>query len=163
MPPRTPTVWISHAIRDEHLRARIDGRHRELSVQAKMRARSYRRSRAEPDTDEARRLRADFLAALGRLSSFEWASGRFARIKHGFHVKAQADDLSRDYFRLWQVVARRGRSAGPLEESEDERRDYFATQLGRLEGIADVLIIAGRDVRLLARPAAVAAAAGTSP
>lgn len=155
-------MWTSYAIRDERLRERLDARHRELTVHAKVRARSYRRSRAEPDTDEARRLRADFLAALGRLASFEWASGRFARTKHGYHLRAQADDLARDYFRLWQLVARHGRGERPLGESEDERRDYFASQLGRLEGIADVLILAGRDVRLLARPAVVAAAVATA-
>ena len=154
MPPRTPTVWLGHAIRDEKLRERIDARHRELTVQAKMRGRSYRRSRAEPDTEEARRLRADFLAALGRLASFEVSSLRLARSQHGYQMRARAEDLSRDYFKLWTLIARRGIDARPLDESEDERRDYFATQLGRLEGIADLLILAGRDVRLFARPGA---------
>ena len=156
MPPRTPTVWTGHPIRDERLRERMDGRHRELTVQAKMRSRSYRRSRAAPDTDEARRLRADFLAALGRLSSFESASQRLARSRHGFDLRMRADDVSRDYFQLWHVVARHGQRDRPLEETEDERLDYFATNLGRLEGIADVLIVVGRNVRLFARPAALA-------
>lgn len=152
MPPRPPTVWTSHAIREERLRERIDARHRELSVQAKVRGRAYRRGRAEPDTEEARRLRGDFLAALGRLASFESSSQRFARTRHGYQVRVHADDLSRDYFRLWQLIARHGSGDHPLEESEDERRDYFASQLGRLEGIADVLILAGRDVRLFGVP-----------
>jgi len=151
MPPRTPTVWLGHAIRDERLRERIDSRHRELTVQAKVRGRAYRRARVAADTDDARRLRADFLASLGRLASFESASIRLARSQHGFQMRARADDLTRDYLRLWQLVARRGTGEHPLEESEDERRDYFSTQLGRLEGIADLLSLAGRDVRLFAR------------
>ena len=158
MPPRTPTVWTNHAIREERLRERIDARHRELSVHAKVRGRAYRRGRAAPDTEEARRLRVDFLAALGRLASFESSSQRFARTRHGYQVRVHADDLSRDYSRLWQLIARRGSGEHPLDQSEDERRDYFATQLGRLEGIADVLILAGRDVRLFWAPPAPAAA-----
>ena len=152
MAPRTPTVWTNYAIREERLRERIDARHRELSVQAKVRGRAYRRVRTASDTDEARRLRGDFLAALGRLASFEFASQRFSRTRFGYQVRVHADDLSADYIRLWQLVARRGTGEFPLEQSEDERRDYFATQLGRLEGIADVLILAGRDVRLFGTP-----------
>jgi hypothetical protein len=30
--------------------------------------------------------------------------------------------------------------------------DFFATQLGRLEGIADALVLAGRNVRLFPLP-----------
>ncbi|MBA2370824.1 MAG: hypothetical protein H0V71_04160, partial [Chloroflexi bacterium] len=39
-----------------------------------------------------------------------------------------------------------------LAERAAERLDYFATQLGRLEGIADALVVAGRNVRLFPLP-----------
>jgi len=68
MPPRAPVVWTTTGVRSERFRQRIDERHRELSVQAKARGRAYRRSRAVTGSDEAVRLRADFLAALGRLT-----------------------------------------------------------------------------------------------
>ncbi len=64
-----------------------------------------------------------------------------------------ADDLSRDYFELWQLIARRGSEQADLDARESERLDYFASQLGRLEGIADALILAGRHVRLFPLPA----------
>ena len=126
MPPRAPVVWTTTAVRSERFRQRIDERHRELSVQAKARGRAYRRSRAVSGSDEAVRLRADFLAALGRLTTFETASVRLARCRYEAQLTVHADDLS---------------------------RDYFATQLGRLEGIADALILAGRHVRLFPLPA----------
>jgi hypothetical protein len=63
-----------------------------------------------------------------------------------------ADDLTRDYFELWQLVARRGTDQRDLEERAADRLDYFATQLGRLEGIADALVVAGRNVRLFPLP-----------
>ena len=153
MPPRIPTIWTSYTIREERLRERLDERHRELSVRAKVRGRAYRRGRAAPDTEEARRLREDCLAALGRPAACEGASQRFTRTRFGYQVRVFADDLARDYFRLWQMIARRGMGEHPLDESEDERRDYFASNLGRLEGLADVLILAGRDVRLFGSPA----------
>ena len=152
MPPRAPVVWTTTAVRSERFRQRIDERHRELSVQAKARARAYRRSRAEAGSDEAVRLRADFLASLGRLTTFESASVRLARCRYEAQLTVHADDLSRDYFELWQLIARRGSEQSDLDARESERLDYFATQLGRLEGIADALILAGRHVRLFPLP-----------
>ncbi len=152
MPPRAPVIWSTLAIRDERFRQRLDARHRELTAQAKLHARSYRRSRAEAGSDEAIRLRADFLAALGRLSSFETASLGLARCEHHFQLVEHTDGLTRDYFQLWQVIARRSGGEHPLDESEAERMDYFASQLGRLEGLADALILAGRNVRLFPMP-----------
>ena len=99
------------------------------------------------------KLRADFLASLGRLSTFETASLRLSRCRYQAQLTVHADDLSRDYFELWQVVARRCAEQADLEARGAERLDYFATQLGRLEGLADALIIAGRNVRLFPLPA----------
>ncbi|MEK7860531.1 MAG: hypothetical protein AAB284_04150, partial [Chloroflexota bacterium] len=67
-------------------------------------------------------------------------------------IAAHADDLSRDYFKLWQVVARRGSEPRSDEERSSERIDHFAVQLGRLEGLADALVISGRNVRLFPLP-----------
>ncbi len=153
MPPRAPVVWTTTAVRSERFRQRLDERHRDLSIQAKARGRTYRRSRGNPASDEVRRLRADFLAALGRLSSFEIAMGRLARCRYDLQLAERADDLSRDYFQLWHLVARRGGGSWPEEERDAERMDYFAMQLGRLEGIADALVLAGRNVRLFPLPA----------
>ncbi len=152
MPPRAPVIWTTTAVGSERFRQGLDARHRDLSVQAKSRSRSYRRSRGKPGTEEAGKLRADFLAALGRLASFEDASRRLARCRFEFQLVAHADDLSRDYFELWQVIARHGTEQRILEERGVERLDYFATQLGRLEGIADALILSGRNVRLFPLP-----------
>jgi len=152
MPPRAPVIWQTAAVGGERFRKRLDERHRALSVQAKLRGRSYRRSRADPSTEEGRRLRADFLAALGRLSSFETASLRLSRCRYEVQLADRADDITRDYFQLWQTIARRGGSEWPLGERDDERMDYFATQRGRLEGLADALVLAGRNVRLFPLP-----------
>src|SRR5438552_2474590 len=140
------------AVGGERFHKRLDERHRELSVQAKLRARTYRRSRALPTSEESIRLRADFLAALGRLSSFETASLRLSRCRYTVQLSERADDITRDYFQLWQLIARRGGEEWPLGERDSERMDFFATQLGRLEGIADALVLAGRNVRLFALP-----------
>jgi hypothetical protein len=153
MPPRAPVVWTTTAVRSERFRQRIDERHRELSIQAKARGRAYRRSRAATGSDEATRLRADFLASLGRLTTFETASVRLARCRYEAQLTVHADDLSRDYFELWQLVARRGAEQADLDARGAERLDYFATQLGRLEGLADALKLAGRNVRLFPLPA----------
>jgi len=152
MAPRAPVVWATTAVRGERFRKRLDERHRELTIQAKARGRTYRRSRADPASEQARRLRADFLAALGRLASFEVASLGLARCRYDVQLTERADDLSRDYFQLWHMVARHGAGNWPADERDDERLDYFATQLGRLEGIADALIAAGRNVRLYPLP-----------
>ncbi|MDQ2913262.1 MAG: hypothetical protein M3T56_08410 [Chloroflexota bacterium] len=152
MPPRAPVVWATSAVGSERFRQRLDERHRELTVQAKVRGRSYRRSRSAVGSDEVMRRRTDFLASLGRLSSFENAIGRLARCRYDAQLTVTADDLTRDYFELWQVVARRGTDQRDLDERAADRLDYFATQLGRLEGIADALVVAGRNVRLFPLP-----------
>lgn len=152
MPPRAPVVWTTTATRSERIRRRLDERHRDLSRDARSLGDRYRETRGLPATDETARLRTAFLGALGRLSAFESASLSFSRCRVELQVRAHADDLSRDYFQLWQLVARRG--AEPRSEDEDaaERLDHFAVQLGRLEGMADALLIAGRNVRLFAPP-----------
>ncbi len=152
MPPRSPVIWATSAVGGERFRRRLDERHRELSVQAKLRARTYRRSRALPTSEESQRLRGDFLAALGRLSSFESASLRLSRCRYEVQVNERADDVTRDYFQLWQIIARHSGSEWPLDERDAERLDYFATQLGRLEGLADALTLTGRNVRLFPLP-----------
>ena len=78
--------------------------------------------------------------------------GRLARCRYDLQLAERADDLSRDYFQLWHLVARRGGGSWPEEERDAERLDYFAMQLGRLEGIADALVLAGRNVRLFPMP-----------
>jgi hypothetical protein len=152
MPPRSPVIWATTAVGAERFRKRIDERHRALSVQAKVRGRTYRRSRADAASEEGRRLRGEFLASLGRLSAFEAATLRLMRCRYQVQVNERADDITRDYFQLWQLVARYGGEEWPLDERAAERFDFFATQLGRLEGYADALILAGRDVRLFPLP-----------
>ncbi len=153
MPPRSPVVWTSRAARGERVRRRLDERHRDLSRDARSLGDRYRGSRAAAANAEASRLRIDFLAALGRLSAFESASLTLSRCRHEAQVTAYADDLTRDYFRLWQTLARRGAEPAAAEdEGQAERLDHFATQLGRLEGLADALLIAGRNVRLFPPP-----------
>jgi hypothetical protein len=154
MPPRAPVIWQTTGVGAERFRRRIDERHRELSVQAKLRARTYRRSRSGAGTDEDRRQRGEFLAALGRLEAFESASLRLMRCRFQVQVTERADDITRDYFQLWQRIARESGTECPLEERDAERFDLFATQVGRLEGLADVLILAGRNVRLFPLPPA---------
>jgi hypothetical protein len=152
MPPRAPVVWTTTAVRSERFRKRLDERHRELTIQAKARGRSYRRSRAAAGSEEALRLRADFLAALGRLGSFEIAMLGLARCQYDVQLLERTDDLSRDYFQLWHLIARRSGSTWPEEEGTAERLDFFAMQVGRLEGMADALLVAGRNVRLYPLP-----------
>jgi hypothetical protein len=152
MPPRAPVIWATTGVGAERFRKRLDERHRELSVQAKFRSRTYRRARTDVASEEGRRLRGDFLAALGRLSAFESASLRIMRCRYQVQLDERADDLTRDYFQLWQLIARHSGEEWPLDERGAERFDFFATQLGRLEGLADALIIAGRNVRLFPLP-----------
>ena len=152
VPPRAPVIWATTGVGAERFRKRLDERHRELSVQAKLRSRTYRRSRTDLASAEARQRRGDFLAALGRLSAFESASLRIMRCRYQVQLDERADDLTRDYFQLWQVIARHSGEEWPLDERGAERFDFFATQLGRLEGLADALIIAGRNVRLFPLP-----------
>src|SRR5207245_9553301 len=131
MPPRAPVVWATTAVRGERFRKRRDARHRELTIQAKARGRTYRRSRADPASEQARRLRADFLAALGRLASFEVASLGLARCHYDVQLTERADDLSRDYFPLWHMVARHAAGNWPAHAREDELLDYSPPRPGR--------------------------------
>ncbi|HEX9436991.1 MAG TPA: hypothetical protein VGA16_07535 [Candidatus Limnocylindria bacterium] len=152
MPPRAPVIWTTTATRGDRIRKRLDERHRDLSRDARSLGDRYRGSRAARASDEGARLRTDFLAALGRLSAFEAASLSFSRCRFELQVSAFADDLSRDYFQLWQMLARRGSEPRSEDEGAAERIDNFAVQLGRLEGMADALLIAGRNVRLFPPP-----------
>lgn len=152
MPPRAPIVWTTAATRGERIRRRLDERHRDLTREARTRGASYRGARVAATDPEMQRLRADFLNALGRLSAFETASLSFMHCRFEVQVRAYADDLSRDYFQLWQLLARRGTEMPSEEEDSVERMDHFAVQLGRLEGMADALLIAGRNVRLFPPP-----------
>jgi len=152
VPPRAPVVWTSTATRGERIRRRLDERHRDLSRDAKAHAAQYRGSRAAPASLGGTRLRTDFLAALGRLSAFESASLSLSRCRFELQMTAYADDLSRDYFELWQLLARRGAEPRSDDEGSAELMDHFAVQIGRLEGMADALIIAGRNVRLFPPP-----------
>lgn len=152
MPPRAPVIWATTGVGAERFRKRLDERHRELSVQAKLRGRTYRRARGDASTEEARRLRGEFLAALGRLDAFETASLRLMRCRYQVQLDERADDITRDYFQLWQLIARHSGQEWPLDERGAERFDFFATHLGRLEGTADALILAGRNVRLFPLP-----------
>ena len=153
MPPRPPVVWATVAVGSERFRRRLDERHRELSVRAKLTARSYRRSRVASRPEGTDTLRADFLAALGRLESFEAVSLRLMRCRYEVQLAERADDITREYFQLWQLIARHAGQEWPLDERAAERKDFFASQLGRLEGMADALILAGRNVRLFPLPA----------
>lgn len=152
MPPRAPVVWTTTATRSERIRRRLDERHRDLTRDARKVAARYRTSRAGKTTDEGLRLRADFLAGLGRLSAFESASLSLSRCRFEVQVRAYADDLARDYFELWGMLARRGSEPHAEDDVSAERLDHFAVQLGRLEGLADALLIAGRNVRLFPPP-----------
>lgn len=152
MPPRAPVIWTTSATRGERIRKRLDDRHRDLTREARMRGASYRVARAGATDPGTVRLRADFLNALGRLSAFESASLSFSRCRFEVQVRGYADDLARDYFELWQLLARRGSEPRSDEEGSAERMDNFAVQLGRLEGMADALVIAGRNVRLFPPP-----------
>lgn len=152
MPPRAPVVWSGVATRSDRIQRRLDERHRDLSREARSLGARYRGSRKLASA-EGQRLRTGFLTALGRLAAFEAASLRLSRCRVELQVAAHADDLSRDYFKLWQVLARRSALASVEGETSTERLDHFATQLGRLEGLADALLIAGRNVRLFRPPA----------
>ncbi len=148
MPPRAPVIWATTGVGAERFRKQLDERHRELTVQAKLRSRTYRRSRGEAASAEVRRLRGEFLAALGRLTAFESASLRIMRCRYQVQLDERADDLTRDYFQLWQLIARHSGQEWPLDERGAERFDFFATELGRLEGRADRPILAGRKARM---------------
>lgn len=163
MPPRAPVIWTVSATRGERVRKSLDERHRDLSRDARRLGARYRRSRADAASPEGLELRADFLAALGRLSAFESASASLAGCRFEPQLAAYADDLSRDYFQLWQTLARRGAEPRSDDETSAERMDHFAVQLGRLEGLADALLIAGRNVRLFPFPHIAWAPVPTAP
>jgi len=145
-------VWTTTATRAERVRKRLDERHRDLSRDTRSLGARYRGSRGDAASAEGMRLRADFLAALGRLSAFEGASLSLSGCRFEVQLAVYADDLSRDYFQLWQMLARRGSEPRSDDEGSAERLDHFAVQLGRLEGLADALLIAGRNVRLFPPP-----------
>jgi len=88
MPPRAPVVWTTSPARGERIRRRLDERHRDLSGEAKTRAARYRGSRAARTSSELLALRADFLAALGRLSAFEAASLTLAGCRYELQIRA---------------------------------------------------------------------------
>src|SRR5207237_7676817 len=113
MPPRAPVVWTTTAVRSERFRQRLDERHRELTIHAKARGRSYRRSRADPVSEEIRRLRADFIAALGRLGSFEIAMSGVAQCRYEIQLNQPADALSPAYFQPWPALATPRRARRP--------------------------------------------------
>ena len=75
------------------------------------------------------------------------------RCRFNTQLAEYSDELTRQYFVLRSVIGRHGQEPRPVDESGWRRLDYFATQLGRLEGIADALVIAGRNVRLFPLPA----------
>lgn len=152
MPPRAPVIWTTQPTRAERVRLRLDARHRDLTRDARVRGASYRGARAAATDPETVRLRADFLNALGRLSAFEDASLTLSSCRFEIQMRAYADDLSRDYFQLWGMLARRGSEPRSDDDGPAERMDRFAVQLGRLEGMADALLIAGRNVRLFPPP-----------
>lgn len=154
MPPRAP---ILHRARpttpSERFLARLDEHHAQLTRKAQDRSRSYQGARKRQETDEYLAVRAQFLASLGRLAAFEDASTRLGRCRFNGQLAAHTDELTRQYFVLRQVMGRHGVEPRPADEHGWRRLDYFATQLGRLEGLADAIAIAGRNVRRFPLPA----------
>lgn len=132
---------------------RIDDRHAWLTKAALARGRQYRATRQSRSSDEYLAARAQFLASLGRLGAFEEAGERLVGCRFNTQLAAHAEELTRDYFVLRSVIGRHGVEPRPVDENGWRRIDYFATQLGRLEGLADALLIAGRNVRLFPLPA----------
>ncbi len=124
-----------------------------LTETALARARAYRTGRLPKGADAYLESRAQFLASLGRLSAFEEASTRLVACRFNTQLAAHADELTRQYFALRSVIGRHGLEPRPVDEYGWRRLDYFAAQLGRLEGLADALRIAGRNVRLFPLPA----------
>ena len=137
----------------DRFRVRLDAHHGALTRAALDRGAAYRTTRDARGTDAYLETRARFLAALGRLAAFEESSTALMRCRFNTQLAAYADELTRQYFVLRSVIGRHGQEPRPIDESGWRRLDYFATQLGRLEGIADALLIAGRNVRLFPLPA----------
>ena len=132
---------------------RLDEQHVVLTRAALDLGRAYRTTKDPRGTDGYLETRGRFLASLGRLAAFEEASATLLRCRFNTQLAGHADELTRQYFVLRSVIGRHGREPRPVDESGWRRLDYFATQLGRLEGIADALLIAGRNVRLFPLPA----------
>ncbi len=137
----------------ERFRARLDARHVLLVRAAQTSARTYRAMRAPKGSDPYLEARARFLAAIARLGSFEGASSYLADCRYNTQLAGRADEVTRQFFVLRQVIGRHGIEPRPIDESGWRRLDYFAAQLGRLEGLADALAIAGRSVRRFPLPA----------
>jgi len=132
---------------------RLDAHHAELTVTALAYGRRYRTTPEPRGTDGYLEVRAQFIGSLGRLAAFEEASTRLVRCRFNTELAAHADELTRQFFVLRTVIGRHGREPRPVDESGWRRLDYFASQLGRLEGLADALAIAGRNVRFFPLPA----------
>lgn len=130
---------------------RVDLRHAVLTSTAATRGRAYRTTRPDA-SDGYLETRAQFLASLGRLAAFEDAGERLVRCRFNGELADHADELTRQYFVLRSVIGRHGLEPRPVDENGWRRLDYFATQLGRLEGLADALLIAGRNVRRFPLP-----------
>lgn len=152
--PRAP---ILHRARPstppERFHKRLNDRHAALTYMALDRGRAYRMSRGPKESDAYLEVRAQFLLSLGRLGAFEAAMTVLEACQFNTQLAAHADELTRQYFVLRQVVARHGTEPRPIDENGWRRLDYFATQIGRLEGLADALLIAGRNVRRFPLPA----------
>ncbi|TMD58094.1 MAG: hypothetical protein E6I87_13395 [Chloroflexi bacterium] len=154
MAPRAPLLHRSRpGAPAERFRVRLDEHHLALTRTALDRGRNYRTTKDPRGSDAYLETRARFLASLGRLAAFEEASTSLMVCRFNTQLAAHSDDLTRQYFVLRSVIGRHGQEPRPVDESGWRRLDYFATQLGRLEGIADALSIAGRNVRLFPLPA----------
>lgn len=131
---------------------RLDRNHAALALTAHARARAYRAMRDGRGSDRYLEVRARFLASLGRLAAFEQASTYVLQCRYDTQLAAYVDELTREFFTLRQVIGRHGIEPRPIDESGWRRLDYFATQIGRLEGVADALVLSGRNVRLYPLP-----------
>ena len=132
---------------------RLDDHHARLTAAALARGRGYRSTRAPRGSDAYLQARAQFVAGLGRLAAFEDASERLVPCRFNSELAAHVDELTRQYFVLRQIIGRHGVEPRPVDEDGWRRLDYFASRIGRLEGLADALLIAGRNVRLFPLPA----------
>ena len=154
VPPRAPVLHRSRpGAPADRFRVRLDDHHLALTRAALDRGSTYRTTKEPRGSDAYLETRARFLASLGRLAAFEEASTTLVRCRFNTQLAAHADELTRQYFVLRSVIGRHGQEPRPVDEAGWRRLDYFATQLGRLEGTADALLIAGRNVRLFPLPA----------
>jgi hypothetical protein len=154
VPPRAPVLHRARPTAPaERFRVRLDFHHADLTLIALAYGRTYRTTGEPRGTDGYLEVRAQFVGSLGRLAAFEEASTRLVRCRFNAELAAHADELTRQYFVLRAVIGRHGLESRPVDEGGWRRLDYFASQLGRLEGLADALAIAGRNVRLFPLPA----------